>query len=45
LRISRLMLIHKVAEYYKTMDWDLETGKPYKKKLMESSIKGVQPIL
>jgi aldehyde:ferredoxin oxidoreductase len=30
-----------VAEYYKAMDWDLETGKPSKKKLLELSLEDV----
>ena len=30
-----------VAEYYKAMDWDLETGKPSKKKLLELGLEDV----
>jgi aldehyde:ferredoxin oxidoreductase len=30
-----------VAEYYKAMDWDLETGKPSKKKLIELGLEDV----
>jgi aldehyde:ferredoxin oxidoreductase len=30
-----------VAEYYKAMDWDLETGKPHKKKLLELGLEDV----
>jgi len=30
-----------VAEYYKAMDWDLETGKPSKKKLLELGLEHV----
>lgn len=30
-----------VAEYYRAMDWDLETGKPSKKKLLELGLEDV----
>jgi aldehyde:ferredoxin oxidoreductase len=30
-----------VAEYYKAMDWDLETGKPSKQKLLELGLDDV----
>lgn len=32
---------HMVAEYFKAMDWDLETGKPSKKKLLELGLEDV----
>jgi aldehyde:ferredoxin oxidoreductase len=34
-----------VAEYYKAMDWDLESGKPSKKKLLELGLEDVARAL